>query len=181
MAKIITFKEIRLREANKTTWIFGAGASGAVPYGVPVQSQMLKYFLSLHYPGKPERQKKINKLKKQIRKCCTDVLPGIKPDDDHLSLEEVFSAYEIVLSETRAAPDERRSAENALRTLREAIRLATYVHGRGDARKWKPHARRGISSPYAELTEKIFPKKSHQPRMPIVSLRLTTIFVLIDA
>ena len=47
MAKIITFKEIRLREADKTTWKFGAGASRMVPYDVPVQSQMLKYFCLL--------------------------------------------------------------------------------------------------------------------------------------
>ncbi len=159
MDTVETFKEFKLNDAGKTIWIFGAGASVVAPYSVPTQSKMLKHFLSAKYPGKIERQKRINDLKNSVREYCRYVIPGIEPEDSRLSLEEVFSAYEIVLSETRSSTDERKYAENAIREVRDALRLATYVRGRGDARKWRPHARDGVPSPYAELLEKLFPSK----------------------
>lgn len=156
-----TFSEIKLSGAKKTSWIFGAGASSVNPYNVPTQAKMLQHFLDANFPGRPQRKADIDAIKTNIRKYCRDILPGVDINSDQLTLEEVFSAYEIILSENRSTQEDRENAKEALRLLTEAIKLATYVLGRGDAKKWKPHARMGVVSPYAELIEKIFPSIHH--------------------
>ncbi|CAN7678411.1 hypothetical protein [Pseudomonas sp. LjRoot263] len=154
--KIKTFSELKLDVNVKNCWIFGAGASVSSHYGIPVQSEMLNRFFQARYPGQTQRQVSIESLKKQVRQYCRFVLPGLDPGDPLLSLEEVFSAYEIALAESRTSNVEKAKANDAIKQVRAALRYATYVHGRGDAKKWKPHERGEVSSPYAELLEKIF-------------------------
>ncbi len=174
-----TFSEINLSGAKKTSWIFGAGASRAYPYNVPTQAKMLQHFLGTNFPGRAQRKADIESIKTNIRKHCKNILPGIDINNDQLTLEEVFSAYEIILSENRSTQEDRKNAQEALKCLIEAIKLATYVLGRGDAKKWKPHARMGVVSPYAELIEKIFPSIHHAKK--IHSSRLIMTFALIAA
>jgi len=153
-----TFSSFELSKHERISWIFGAGASATTPYKVPIQSKMLKKFFDANYPGRPGRKALIDDLKTTTKNICNEVLPGVKEDSSELILEEVFSAYEIILEERRSTRAERQKAEDALHTLREAIRLSTYVHGRGDARKWRPHDRKNEKSPYAELIEKLYAK-----------------------
>jgi hypothetical protein len=64
-------------------------------------------------------------LQATVRELCASVQPGLTMEDPHLSLEEIFSAYELALVETRTSPESRRVAEVALDRLREALRRAT--------------------------------------------------------
>ncbi len=153
-----TFQYFELSKHDRISWVFGAGASAASPYKVPIQSEMLKRFFNDKYPGRAERKARIQKTKDCTKSICTKVLPGIEADSSELVLEEVFSAYEIVLGERRSTREEREQAEDALDTLREAVRLSTYIYGRGDARKWRPYDRNNGKSPYAELIEKLYEK-----------------------
>jgi hypothetical protein len=78
--------------------------------------------------------------------------------DKRLSLDEVFSAYELRRTELRSTTTESSAAATAFDNLIEALRHAMQVFGRGDAKKWKPHERGGKPSPYAELLERLLPK-----------------------
>lgn len=149
---------LELEQADSTVWIFGAGASRSEPYDIPIQTQLLQRFATMTRPGTAKFQAKLQELRERVRRYCQKVQPGVAYDDQNLTLEEVFSAYELVLREPRSSQEERLNAENALRDLGDALRHATMVFGRGDARHWKPHDRNGTPSPYAELLEKLFPK-----------------------
>lgn len=149
------FQQLLLSGARRTTWIFGAGASAPQPYEVPAQQAMLKEFFKRNFPGREQRQVKIQALKQQVKEDCLFVLPGATPDS--VSLEEIFSTYELMLSELRTPQDIREIAQDALARLKQAIQYSTYTLGRGDSRKWKPHNRGNTQSPYAELLEKLYP------------------------
>jgi hypothetical protein len=69
-----------------------------------------------------------------------------------------FADTPLALREPRSSQEERQNAEKALKDLGDALRQATMVFGRGDAKYWKPHNRNGTPSPYAELLEKLFPE-----------------------
>ena len=150
------FKQLQLSGANRTIWIFGAGASSPKPYSVPAQQNMLKEFFTRGFPGQDARQQTIANLKEQAKSDCKFVLPGADPES--VSLEEVFSAYEIMLSEPRTPEDVRITAREALERLKRAIQYSTYTFGRGDSKKWRPHNRGSVRSPYAELLEKLHPQ-----------------------
>jgi len=150
-----SFKQLVLSGANRTTWVFGAGASAPQPYKVPAQKDMLRSFFEKKFPGREQRQQDIEKLKQNVKDDCSFVLPGAKPEE--VSLEEVFSAYELMLSETRTPAELRERAGAALARLKQAIQYSTYTLGRGDSKKWKPHDRGQTGSPYAELLEILYP------------------------
>jgi hypothetical protein len=135
--------------------VFGAGASAPQPYKVPAQKDMLKEFFKRNFPGREQRQQNILTLKQDVKDDCLFVLPGAKPEE--VSLEEIFSAYELMLSEPRTPLDLRERAQAALVRLKQAIQYSTYTLGRGDSKKWRPHDRGQAESPYAELLEKLYP------------------------
>lgn len=157
-----SFETLEKSAAAKTTWVFGAGASAPGPYRVPSQPDMLRAFFHKKFPGRGRRQSYIADLKEAIKADCQFILPGANPESETVSLEEVFSAYELMLSESRTAPKDREYAEEALGRMKEAIQLSTYALGRGDSKKWKPHGRGAVRSPYAELLEKLFPKDENE-------------------
>ena len=150
-----SFDQLVLSGANRTTWVFGAGASAPQPYKVPAQKDMLGSFFQKKFPGGEPRQQNIETLKKGVKDDCSFVLPGATPEE--VSLEEVFSAYELMLSEPRTPVELRKRAGAALMRLKQAIQYSTYTLGRGDSKKWKPHDRGRTGSPYAELLEKLYP------------------------
>ena len=152
---------LELSQAQKTAWIFGAGASRSDPYAVPVQSELLQHFATMTRPGTKGLQAKLQELRERVRGHCQRIQPGLAFDSTNLSLEEVFSAYELVLANP-ASSQERLNAEGAVRDLGDALRQATLVFGPGNAAKFKPYARDGTPSPYAELVEKLFPKTDPQ-------------------
>jgi hypothetical protein len=156
-------KEFRLTDAEQTVWIFGAGASAPDPYGVPTQAALLTHFAKMDRPGGKVVQKRLEDLKDRVRKHCKQVLPGLDMSDPSVTLEEVFSAFELAAQDPRSSRAEVTDAQDAFDDLVQALRLATYVFGRGDAGKWKPHDRGGVSSPYAELLEKLLPAGSKGP------------------
>jgi hypothetical protein len=139
----------------RTVWIFGAGASAAEPYGVPVQSRLLAHLATVDVPGREKAR--VARLRSSVERYCRSVQPGIRYDDPRLSIEEVFSAWELVRDERRSTAGQRRDGEKAVEDLREAIRMATEVYGGGNARKYRPHHRDGVGAPYAELLERLFP------------------------
>lgn len=147
--------ELKISDAKRTVWIFGAGAS--VPYKVPAQAQVLARFAKAPRPGPAAAKVSLDNLRKRVQTHCNRVLPGLPMDDPAVTLEEIFSAYELALADPRSTRDEVTNAQKALDDLLQALRIATQVFGRGDANKYKPHARSGTKSPYAELIEKLFP------------------------
>ncbi len=148
-------ENMTLTDAEATAWVFGAGAS--VPYDVPVQARLLQRFANMEPPGGVAFRERLDVLREKVASHCRSVQPGLAMTDGELSLEEVFAAHELVVGNRRASVDQRHAAEEAIVDLREAVRRATYVYGRGDALKWRPHERDGAESPYAELIEKLFP------------------------
>jgi hypothetical protein len=147
------FSRLSLADADRTAWIFGAGAS--VPYDVPVQAYLLDHFMRIRKGPRFERN--LDQLRRAVGAHCRRVLPGLAMDDAQLSLEEVFAAYELARSDRRSTEPERRFADAALRDLRDAVRYATFVFGPGNAHKFRPHDRAGTPSPYAELLEHTYP------------------------
>ena len=112
----------------------------------------------------------LQSLRNRIKQHCARVQPGLEWNSAELSLEEVFAAFELVLDDPNASTrDERRAAERALRDLSEGVRIATFVYGRGDARKFLPHDRNGVSSSYAELLETLYPRRG----APVPSVFIT--------
>jgi hypothetical protein len=153
-----TVDRVSLGSHGRTLWVFGAGASAAKPYQVPVQNQLLSRFATMTRPGGAAFQTEFDALRKRVEAHCRAVQPGLSYDNPRLSLEEVFAAYELARDEPRSTATQASDAEAALRDLREAIRVATFVYGRGDAMKFKPFHRKAVSSPYAELLEQLFVK-----------------------
>jgi hypothetical protein len=82
--------------ADSTVWIFGAGASRSEPYEVPVQTQLLRRFATMTRPGTGGFKAGLQELRERVRDHCGKVQPGVDYDDPALTLEEVFSAYELV-------------------------------------------------------------------------------------
>lgn len=155
--KLKTFDRLILHDCERTAWIFGAGASASKPYQVPVQNKLLERFFEMTRPGGAKLKAEFEGLKTRIEGYCKTVLPGVSCTHPKLSLEEVFSAYELAKKEPRSTLQEAIDADAAIRDLREAIRIATFVYGRGDAKKYQPHGRANVPSPYAELLEKLYP------------------------
>ena len=155
MAKISTVSAFKLNSAKKTTWIFGAGASTAEPYKVPMQSKVLEHFFTMSVPGRAAFKDEFNRLRDEVRMLCERIQPGIDPQD--AILEEVFSAYEIESRSTYSSFDQKKIAIEAINKLRKALRYATQAYGNGQAAKWRPHNRNNKPAPYAELLEKLFP------------------------
>jgi len=154
------YDRISLSEFTRTVWVFGAGASVVEPYKVPTQYRLLSHFANMTRPGPDQYQKNLDALRQSVRAHCKAVQPGLQMEDPRLSLEEVFSAYELAILEKRSSPDAARQAERALADLREALRLATQVYGPGTLKKWMPHGRGTVRSPYAELLERLVPLTS---------------------
>jgi hypothetical protein len=153
------FDRLSLGTHERTVWIFGAGASATKPYDIPLQNRLLERFAEMKGQRGQEIQADFAKLKTRVERYCKEVQPGISFKDPKLSLEEVFSAYEIARNELRSTLQQSQASDKAIRDLREAIRAATSVYGSGDAKEFQPHARGGVLSPYAELLEKLFPLK----------------------
>ena len=74
-----------------------------------------------------------------------------------VTLEEVFSAFDIQEQAGWTTNEEKEVAIKAISDLRRMLVRATGVRGRGNALKYKPHKRNDEPSPYAELLEKLFP------------------------
>ena len=151
------FDRLSLAAANRTVWLFGAGASACAPYEVPTQAGLLKRFASMSRPGPSSVQQGFETLRARVRDHCRRVLPGLPMEHEDVTLEEVFSAYELARDDPRSAADEVLQAADAFDDLLQALRITTYVFGRGDSKKWMPHARDDTPSPYAELVEKLLP------------------------
>jgi hypothetical protein len=147
----------RLAEDERIAWIFGAGASAPEPYGVPTQARVLQHFLTMGRPGGPTVQAKFDALRERVKAHGKRVLPGRELVDEDVTLEELFCSFELTIQDPRSTNAEVESARKAFDDLIQALRLSTYVFGRGDSNKWKPHARGGATSPYAELIEKLLP------------------------
>jgi len=146
---------VRLNDATKTLWIFGAGASYSPPYKVPVQDKLLDSFGNKTPGGRPRVKEEFIKLRERVENVCKKILPGSTLND--VTLEEVFSSYEIQDQAGWATDDEKKEAIAAIQDLKKMLIRTTGVKGRGDALKFRPHKRAGQVSPYAELLEKLFP------------------------
>ena len=157
------FDRVSLSAATRTAWVFGAGASACPPYDVPTQAGVLRRFGKMTRPGPAGVQQALDALRDRVRGHCTRVLPGLKMEDDSVTLEEVFAAFELARDDPRSTTEEVTQAFDAFDDLLQALRIATYVFGRGDAKKWAPHARGGTASPYAELIEQIVPAGAAGP------------------
>ena len=146
--------DLRLRDATRTVWIFGAGAS--VPYGVPNQAGILEYFLTAPLKGL-KGIAEIEARRTRIESVCCHIYPGWKPSDSRIALEELFAANELARDDPRSTSKEASEASSTLRDLLLAMRFAVVTRGNVTDARWLPFARSGKSSPYAELLEKVFP------------------------
>jgi hypothetical protein len=149
--------DFKVSDASKTVWLFGAGASSAAPYNLPVQDKLLEHFCNMPAYGKPETKEEFMKLKQNVIEACETILPGADPKE--CSLEELFSAYEIQAQAGWATDNLKNKASESIGNLRNMLIKTTKTRGRGDAVKWRPHDRADQHSPYAELLEKLFPLK----------------------
>lgn len=159
------FERFSVGAAGRTAWIFGAGASAADAYGVPVQARLLRHFFEMTRPGNAAYQAQFDAVRDDVRAACARVLPGRTLPDDAIVLEELFAANEIIRDAHRSSPAERQQALDDIATLRDAIRIATQSYGRGDSKKWQPHNRNNTDSPYAQLLEHIIPANNADGRL----------------
>jgi len=144
----------RLGDATKTVWLFGAGASSAEPYKVPVQGKILEQFNKIKPTGKPGAKHEFIEYRERVKEACNQIQPGA--EFEKVILEEVFSAYEIQNQAGWATDEEKNRARETIQDLKTMLIRATGMKGRGDALKFKPHKRANKASPYAELLEKLF-------------------------
>jgi hypothetical protein len=151
------FDKLRLNDATRTVWVFGAGAS--VFYDVPSQEKLLARFLDGSRPIKhgPKGQRQLEERRDRVEAYCRNAYPGLEPSDPGVALEELFALYELMRDDPRSTPEEVGLAGRALRDLLLAIRHATVVPGKATQAKWLPFARERERSPYAELIEQVFP------------------------
>lgn len=154
---------LRLADAERTAWIFGAGASAPAPYEVPTQARVLHHLMTMTRPGGATVQAKFDALRERVKTHAKVVLPGRELVDDDVTLEELFCSFELTMRDARSTNDEVAGARQAFDDFIQALRLSTYVFGRGDSNKWKPHERSGVASPYAELIEKLIPAGAFGP------------------
>jgi hypothetical protein len=112
-----TLSGFRLSQAAKTVWIFGAGASSCEAYNVPIQGKILERFTKL------SRNRNLDK----VRKICASIQPGA--NFEKISLEEVFSAYEIQSKAGWATDEKKKDAQAAIQSLKKRGK-------RGDALKF---------------------------------------------
>lgn len=145
-----------LNRANKTIWLFGAGASFVKPYNVPLQMYLLDTFQKMKVRRSGTASDEFEELRNRVSKECKKVLPGADLGD--VTLEEVFSAFEIQEQAGWTTTQEKEVARQAIVDLRRMLVTTTGVKGRGDALKYKPHKRNNRPSPYAELLENLFPQ-----------------------
>jgi hypothetical protein len=103
-----TLDRLSLGAAGRTVWLFGAGASACSPYDVPIQAGVLRHFAKMLRPGPPRVQQDLKDLRQRVREHCKSVLPGLALEDDGVTLEELFSAYELALEDPRSTTDEAR-------------------------------------------------------------------------
>jgi len=146
-----------LSEAAKTVWFFGAGASSTAPYKVPVQGKLLEEFNKINPSGKDGAKQEFMQYRERVRIACERIQPG--STFENVTLEEVFSAYEIQNQAGWATDAEKKQARDSIQDLRRMLIRSTGMRGRGDALKFRPHKRKHTASPYAELLEKLFPLK----------------------
>jgi len=147
--------KFNLRKADKTIWIFGAGASFTKPYNVPLQMHLLKTFQKMKVRMSGTSKDEFEELRNRVSEECKKILPGAELNN--VTLEEVFSAFEIQEQAGWTTNEEKEMARQAIFDLRKMLVSTTGVKGRGDALKYKPHRRNDRPSPYAELLEKLFP------------------------
>ena len=162
------FSTLSLGGATRTAWIFGAGASRCPPYKVPTQMGLLKRFEKQPVAGKTEalRQAFLD-ARARVPGWVQRVQPGRHWLDPEISLEEVFSYYELVLAEPEHHTAEGLAdARQALDDLLLALRAATSVFGGHNAFKYRPFERKaGDSAPYAELVEQILTRAGTQQQI----------------
>ena len=144
-----------LNRADKTIWIFGAGASFSKPYTVPLQMDLLDTFQKMEPPKSDSVRREFEELRNRVSEECKKILMGAELRD--VTLEEVFSAFDIQEQAGWTTNEEKEVARKAISDLRRMLVSTTGVSGRGDAQKYKPHKRNNRPSPYAELLEKLFP------------------------
>lgn len=149
--------KFHLSRADKTIWIFGAGASFSKPYAVPQQKDLLDTFQKIKPQKSAVAKKEFEELRNRVSEECKKILPGSQLRD--VTLEEVFSAFEIQEEAGWTTSEEKELARKAVSDLRKMLVITTGVRGRGDAIKYKPHKRGDRPSPYAEILEKLFPLK----------------------
>lgn len=158
MLKAVMKKINRLEafEDTKTLWIFGAGAS-VEPYGVPTQARLLERFFN-EKRRLPDREKKeLEALRRRVFEICQRVQPGLEPQSPQISLEEVFSAYEIAMDHPRTPPQKVEEARNAIQDLLKAIRFITSMDEDEYVYRWNASGRSGASAPYTALLKKLYP------------------------
>ncbi len=147
--------KFQISKANKTIWIFGAGASFSKPYKVPQQKDLLDTFHKMRLPRSTSARNDFEELRNRVGDECKKILPGSQIQD--VTLEEVFSAFKIQENAGWTTSEEKEMARKAVSDLRKMLVITTGVKGKGDALKYKPHKRNNNPSPYAELLEKLFP------------------------
>ncbi len=152
MSPVVSISKLKLRDGVRTAWVFGAGASMSNPYNVPSQAGLLKHFMNA-----PGANTWVEARRGRVEAICRQVYPGWSVTDSRVALEELFAANELVRDDPRSTVKEADAARKALRDLVLAMRFAVITRGRADNAKWCPFARAGISSPYAELLERLFP------------------------
>ena len=159
---------LSLGSANQTAWIFGAGAPRCKPYNVPTQFGLLRHFARQPVAGAtPALRDAFTAARGRLPGWVNRVQPGREWTDPRVSLEEVFSHYELMLlPDAPHTPKERTEARQALDDLLLALRAATSVFGSQTAKKYRPFERgAGESAPYAELVERILTGAgTHLPR-----------------
>lgn len=159
---------LSLSAASATAWIFGAGASRCKPYNVPTQMGLMRHFAQQSVAGAtPELREAFTAARDRLPGWIRRVQPGREWTDWRVSLEEVFSHYELMLADDAPhSASEREEARVALDDLLLALRSATSVFGARTAKKYRPFERgAGDSAPYAELLERILTGAgTHGPR-----------------
>ncbi|MCK6570681.1 hypothetical protein L6V77_06145 [Myxococcota bacterium] len=160
--------ELSLSAAPRTAWIFGAGASRCAPYNVPTQFSLMARFSTQPVAGAtPALRQHFRDVRGRLPGWIAQVQPGRVWTDWQVSLEEVFSHYELVATQPRLhTPTQVAEARQALDDLTFALRAATAVFGGNNALKFRPFERpAGTAAPYAELVEHLLTDAgAHPPR-----------------
>jgi hypothetical protein len=161
--------ELSLSAAPRTAWIFGAGASRCAPYNVPTQFSLMARFSTQPVAGAtPALRQHFRDVRGRLPGWIAQVQPGRVWTDWQVSLEEVFSHYELVATQPRLhTPTQVAEARQALDDLTFALRAATAVFGGNNALKFRPFERPAgtAARPYAELVEHLLTDAgAHPPR-----------------
>lgn len=68
--------KFHLSRADKTIWIFGAGASFSKPYAVPQQKDLLDTFQKIKPQKSDIARKEFEELRNRVSEECKKILPG---------------------------------------------------------------------------------------------------------